>query len=142
MGIEWLFIQVKERILEILLIINQIVFSPIILVQNPTEASPNPLTNNETMEKRPKTPILNVYSRKKRSIITSLASIVNLETSNKNNKISPPSTLKISHLCNLDLPISFRKEVWACTHYLMSHFVSMQKFSPPYQTFLSRILSQ
>ena len=111
MGIEWLFIQVKERILEILLIINQIVFSPIILVQNPTKTSPNPLTNNETMEKRPKTPILNVYSRKKRSIITSLASIVNLETSNKNNKISPPSTLEIFHPRNLDLSIVFRKEV-------------------------------
>ena len=110
MGIEWLFIQVKERILEILLVINQIVFSPIIIVQNPIETYPNPLTNNETMKKRPKTPILNVYSRKKRSVITSLASIVNLETSNKNNKISPP-TLEISHPCNLDLPIAFRKEV-------------------------------
>ncbi|KAL6334477.1 hypothetical protein AAG906_016018 [Vitis piasezkii] len=121
MGIEWLFIQVKEKILETLPTINQIVFrqqylmqwlkpwiklmgiewlfiqslrenpihpsynqsesvSPTILGENPVETSPNPLTNNETMAERPKTPILNVYSKKKRSIITSPAPIVNLET--------------------------------------------------------------
>ena len=42
------------------------------------ETSPSSLTNNETMAERPKTPIRNVYSRKERFIITSLALIVNL----------------------------------------------------------------
>ena len=66
------------------------------------ETSSNALTNDETMAERPKTPIFNVYPRKKRSIITSPTPIVNLETSNENNdKLLP---LYSSHKLSQQIP--------------------------------------
>lgn len=75
----------------------------------------SPPTNQETETERLKTPTFNLYSRRKKSII-SPTPIISLETNNGNNPNSG-SSLEIQSNNDLDLPIALRKGPHVLTLY-------------------------
>ena len=113
------------------------------IAKNPSIESIEPTKISSTAKfpkiknERPKTPVSNVYSKRKESTITSHVPIFDLVTGNENE------TQAFDTNNDLNLPIVIRKGIRSCPHHLISQFVFFFFFSifylslRPYSNILS-----